>query len=200
MNLCQAYTAFPRGGSYVKPRLVLSVKSPWGETLYKSEPQAVEAISPQNAFVMTSMLKEVINVGTGAAAKALGRPLAGKTGTTNNEQDTWFMGFTPHLLTGVYVGYDQLQSMGRGASGARTALPIWLNYRKAVESEFPADDFQPPQNVAWAHITGPAGEGYFLPFYEGTQPAQTDMNANATANANATEPGNDADLMKQGLF
>lgn len=209
MNLCQAYTAFPRGGSYVKPRLVLSVKSAWGETLYKSDAQAVEAISPQNAFVMTAMLKEVINVGTGAAAKALGRPLAGKTGTTNNEQDTWFMGFTPHLLTGVYVGYDQLQSMGRGASGARTALPIWLTYRKAVESQFPPDDFLPPQGIVWARVGNSqavgshgesAPESYFLPFYEGTQPAQSDMNANATSNATAPDQNNDADLMKQGLF
>jgi penicillin-binding protein 1A len=204
MNMCQAYTAFARDGSYVKPRLVLSVKSAWGETLYKSEPQFVEAISPQNAFLMVSMLKEVINVGTGGAAKALGKPLAGKTGTTNNEQDAWFMGFTPHLLTGVYVGYDQLQSMGREGSGAHTALPIWLEYRKAVENSYPPDDFLPPEGIVWARVENsqavsskgdPAPESYFLPFYEGTQPTQTDVGA-ASAGAAAAS---DADLMKQGF-
>ncbi len=203
MNLCQAYSTFPRGGSYVKPRLVLSVKSAWGETLYKSEPEAVEAISPQNAFLMVSMLKEVINVGTGGAAKVLGRPLAGKTGTTNNEQDAWFMGFTPYLLTGVYVGYDQLQSMGRENSGARAALPIWLEYRKAIEDRYPPADFTPPEGIVWSRVENSqavsskgerAPESYFLPFMEGTQPGVTDVGA-AAGSANTS----DSDLMKQGL-
>jgi penicillin-binding protein, 1A family len=204
MNLCQAYTAFARGGTYVKPRLVMNVKSAWGETLYQSQPEYVEAISPQNAFLMVSMLKEVINVGTGAAAKVLGRPLAGKTGTTNNEQDAWFMGFTPHLLTGVYVGYDQLQSMGREGSGAHTALPIWLEYRKAIEDHYPPDDFLPPEGIVWARVENsqavgskgqPAPESYFLPFMEGTQPAQTDVGAASAGSAASS----DADLMKQGF-
>jgi len=202
-NLCQAYTAFARDGSYVKPRLVLSVKSAWGETLYKSEPEYVEAISPQNAFLMVSMLKEVINVGTGGAAKVLGRPLAGKTGTTNNEQDAWFMGFTPHLLTGVYVGYDQLQSMGREGSGGRTALPIWIEYRKAIEDRYPPDDFLPPEGIVWARVENsqavgnkgqPAPESYFLPFVEGTQPSTTDVGAASDNNA-----ASDAALMMQGF-
>ncbi|SNR65017.1 penicillin-binding protein 1A [Humidesulfovibrio mexicanus] len=203
-NLCQAYTAFARDGSYVKPRLVLSVTSAWGETLYKSEPEYVEAVSPQNAFLMASMLKEVINVGTGGAAKVLGRPLAGKTGTTNNEQDAWFIGFTPHLLTGVYVGYDQLQSMGREGSGGRTALPIWLEYRRAVEDRYPPDDFLPPEGIVWARVENsqaigskgqPAPESYFLPFVEGTQPEQTDVGAAETGDSTAS----DADLMKLGF-
>ena len=199
MNLCQAYTAFPRGGTYVKPRMVLSVTSAWGETLYKSEPEFVEAISPQNAFLMVSMLKEVINVGTGAAAKALGRPLAGKTGTTNNEQDAWFMGFTPYLLTGVYVGYDQLQSMGRGGSGAHTALPIWLEYRKAIEDRYPVAEFLPPEGIVWAKVENSQAvnnkgevqvESYFLPFKDGTQPSQSDVGAGEASSS-------DSDLMKQ---
>jgi len=200
MNLCQAYTAFARGGSYVKPRLVLSVKSAWGETLLTSQPEFVEAISPQNAFLMASMLKEVINVGTGGAAKVLGRPLAGKTGTTNNEQDAWFVGFTPHLLSGVYVGYDQLQSMGRENSGAHAALPIWLEYRKAIEDRYPPDDFPPPEGIVWARVENsqavgskgqPAPESYFLPFMEGTQPGTTDVGAAAVSGST------DSDLMKQ---
>jgi penicillin-binding protein 1A len=203
MNLCQAYTAFAHSGSYVKPRLVLNVKSAWGETLFTSQPEFVEAISPQNAFLMVSMLKEVINVGTGAAAKVLGKPLAGKTGTTNNEQDAWFIGFTPHLLSGVYVGYDQLQSMGRENSGAHAALPIWLEYRKAIEDRYPPDDFAPPEGIVWARVENsqaisskgvPTPESYFLPFMEGTQPSTTDVGAAAMGEGAAN---NDADLMKQ---
>jgi len=206
MNLCQAYTAFARGGSYVKPRLVISVKSAWGETLYTSQPEYVEAISPQNAFIMASMLKEVINVGTGAAAKVIGKPLAGKTGTTNNEQDAWFIGFTPHLLSGVYVGYDQVQPMGRENSGAHAALPIWLAYRQAVENSYPPDDFAPPEGIVWARVENsqaigskgqPSPESYFLPFMEGTQPAQADVGASATPEGAATGEGSDSDLMKQ---
>ncbi|OGR35737.1 MAG: penicillin-binding protein [Desulfovibrionales bacterium GWA2_65_9] len=201
INLCQAYTTFPNGGSYVKPRMVLSVRSAWGETLYKSEPEFVEAMSPQTAFLMVAMLKEVINVGTGGAAKVLGRPLAGKTGTTNNEQDAWFMGFTPYLLTGVYVGYDQLQSMGRGGTGASSALPIWLDYRKAVEDRYPPEDFAPPEGIVWSRVENSqavsskgerAPESYFLPFVEGTQPTVTDVGAAA---GSATT--SDSDLMKQ---
>jgi penicillin-binding protein 1A len=201
MNLCQAYSTFPRGGSYVKPRMVLSVRSAWGETLFKSEPEYVEAMSPQTSFLMVAMLKEVINVGTGAAAKVLGRPLAGKTGTTNNEQDAWFMGFTPYLLTGVYVGYDQLQSMGRGGSGASAALPIWLEYRKAVEDRYPPEDFIPPEGIVWSRVENSqavnskgahAPESYFLPFVEGTQPGVTDVGAAAGGGSTS-----DADLMKQ---
>jgi penicillin-binding protein 1A len=206
MNLCQAYTAFARGGSYVKPRLVISVKSAWGETLFTSQPEYVEAISPQNAFIMASMLKEVINVGTGAAAKVIGKPLAGKTGTTNNEQDAWFIGFTPHLLSGVYVGYDQVQPMGRENSGAHAALPIWLAYRQAIESSYPPDDFAPPEGIVWARVENsqaigskgqPSPESYFLPFMEGTQPAQADVGAAANPEGAPTGEGSDSDLMKQ---
>ena len=200
INLCQAYTTFPNGGSYVKPRMVLSVRSAWGETLYKSEPEFVEAMSPQTAFIMVSMMKEVINVGTGGAAKVLGRPLAGKTGTTNNEQDAWFMGYTPYLLTGVYVGYDQLQSMGRGGTGASSALPIWLAYRQAIEDRYPPEDFTPPEGIVWSRVENSQAvsskgehvtESYFLPFMEGTQPSVTDVGA---AEGSAAS---DADLMKQ---
>jgi len=130
----------------------------------------------------------------------LGRPLAGKTGTTNNEQDAWFMGFTPYLLTGVYVGYDQLQSMGRGGTGASSALPIWLEYRKAVEDRYPPEDFAPPEGIVWSRVENSqavsskgehAPESYFLPFVEGTQPSVTDVGAGAGSSTS------DADLMKQ---
>ncbi len=165
LNLCQAYTAFARDGSYIIPRLVLSIKDNSGKEIYKSTPKSVEAISPQNAFIMASMLKEVVRRGTGAKARKLNRPVAGKTGTTNDEQDAWFIGFTPYLLTGVYVGFDQVAPMGRKETGSTAALPIWLDYRLAVEQNYPAQDFKVPPNIVFRHVASwNTNADYYLPF------------------------------------
>ncbi len=171
MNLCQAYTAFARDGSYVTPRLVLSVKNQMGSEVYRSTTESHEAISPQNAYIMANMLKQVVIRGTAARARKLGRPFAGKTGTTNDEQDAWFIGFSPYLLTGVYVGFDQVTPMGRLETGSRAALPIWMQYREHVEPLYHEQDFTPPSGVVFQHVYTdgyPAEEGgdgtYYLPF------------------------------------
>ncbi len=165
INLCRAYTAFARDGSYVDPRFVVSVKSAWGEDVYTSQVTAVPAISPQNAYIMASLLKEVVRSGTAVRAKKLGRPIAGKTGTTNDEQDAWFIGFSPYLLTGVYVGFDQLKPMGRGETGGHAALPIWLDYRTVVEDEYPVEDFHMPQEgLTIANV-----DGIPMPFMTGSE-------------------------------
>jgi penicillin-binding protein 1A len=181
LELSRAYTAFARGGTYIEPTMVLRVTDAWGATKYEAEPQVVEAISPQTAYIINHMLKEVVSEGTGWRARALGRPVAGKTGTTNDEQDAWFIGYTPRLLTGVFVGFDQLQPMGKYETGARAASPIWVDYRKEVESNYPVMDFLQPQDIVMAQIdarTGllavpGSGESYFLPFKAGTQPVET---------------------------
>ncbi|MEJ5243520.1 MAG: PBP1A family penicillin-binding protein [Desulfomicrobiaceae bacterium] len=196
INLCQAYTTFARLGSTIPPRLVLEVLSPWGETLASDPLAPQEVMSPQTAYVMVSMLQGVVQEGTGTAAKVLGRPLAGKTGTTNNEQDAWFMGFSPYLLTGVWVGYDQVRPMGRHETGAQVALPIWIDYRRQVEPDYPPEDFAAPEGIVWATVdptTGrPAAQGITLPFVNGTAP-------NATAEIPLDEPvGSEGeDLLKQ---
>lgn len=143
LNLTSAYTAFARGGTLVRPRFIDSVSLPWGEELFRSRLEPVEAVSPRNAAMMNSILKDVVQSGTAVRAKELGRPVAGKTGTTNDEKDAWFIGYSPYLVTGVYVGFDQLHPMGRGETGGRTALPIWLNYRRVVEEFYPVRDFAP---------------------------------------------------------
>jgi len=181
LNLCQAYTAFARDGSYVKPRLVLEVKSAWGQEMYKAEVETVPALSPQTAYLIATLLKEVVQDGTAQRAKILGRPVAGKTGTTNDEQDAWFTGFSPYLLTGVYVGFDQVTPMGKFETGSRAALPIWVEYRQAVEGKYPVQDFPQPPGIVMARIDAATGllagpkseETYFLPFKEGTQPTET---------------------------
>ncbi len=181
LNLCQAYTAFARDGSYVTPRLVLEVKSAWGEQMYTSQVETVPAISPQTAYLVATLLKEVVQDGTAQRAKILGRPVAGKTGTSNDEQDAWFTGFAPYLLTGVYVGFDQVTPMGKFETGSRAALPIWVEYRQAVEENYPVQDFSQPPGIVMARIDAATGllagpgseETYFLPFKEGTQPTET---------------------------
>ena len=178
LNLCQAYTAFPRGGTSIKPRLIESVVSPWGEQLFSATEEATEAISPETAYIISHLLQQVVQSGTGARAKVLGRPVAGKTGTTNEEQDAWFMGFSPYLLTGVWVGYDQIRPMGKYETGARAALPIWIDYRSKVEPGYPVQDFQVPPGIVMARVDARTGrlagpgtaEAYMLPFVNGTEP------------------------------
>ena len=178
LNLCQAYTAFPRGGTSIRPRIIESVASPWGEQLFTASEEITEAMTPEAAYIMSNLLQQVVQDGTGARAKALGRPVAGKTGTTNDEQDAWFMGFSPYLLTGVWVGYDQVRPMGKYETGARVALPIWLDYRQQVEERYPKEDFSAPPGIVMARIDGRTGrlagpgtsQAYMLPFQNGTEP------------------------------
>ncbi len=154
INLAQAYTAFARGGSYVKPRFVLSIKKAWGEEIFRSSTETVKAISPQNAYTMSTILQQVILRGTGVRARVLNRPVAGKTGTTNEEKDAWFIGFSPYLLTACYVGFDQVRPMGHSEAGSRAALPIWLGYRMAVEESYPIQNFTPPEGDEMKYIPG----------------------------------------------
>ena len=179
-ELCQAYTAFARDGSYVQPRVINRVTNAWGQVLYENEDLPVRAVSPENAYIITSLLQEVVSDGTGWRARALGRPLAGKTGTTNEQRDAWYIGYSPYLLTGVYVGFDQPRPMGRFETGARAASTIWVDYRKAVEDDYAVEDFSRPPGIVTARIDADSGllapsgmkNTYFLPFKAGTEPTR----------------------------
>jgi penicillin-binding protein 1A len=200
MNLCQAYTAFPRGGSCVNSRLILDVKSAWGDTMFASRVESYDAISPQTAYIIASLMKEVVQHGTGFRAKVLRRPVAGKTGTSNNEQDAWFIGYTPYLLTGVFVGFDQVKPMGQYETGSRAACPVFVEYRKHVEGNYTEQDFEQPPGIVMARVApdgllaGPnAKESYFLPFKAGTQPTQT----SGDDGAGEQQPSSGEDLFRQ---
>ncbi len=147
MNLTQAYTAFAYQGWSVRPRIITSIKDAQGKILYEQNPEHWQALSEQNAYIMATLLKKVVTSGTAKKALSLQKPMGGKTGTTNEERDAWFVGFTPHLVTGVYIGYDQLRSLGRNETGGYTALPAYINYRKKVEYLYPADDFVMPSGI-----------------------------------------------------
>ena len=149
-TMAEAYTAFANQGKRIKPRIITTINNSWDETLVSFEPDVQEAISPQNAFIMDYLLKGVITGGTGSAARVLGRPMAGKTGTSNDERDAWFIGFTPHLVTSVYVGYDNNIPMGRSEYGGKAALPIFIKYRRVADPLYAPDDFATPPGISWS--------------------------------------------------
>ena len=126
--------------------------------IYFENPE--QLISPQTAYVMTTLLEGVINDpgGTAGQARALGRPAAGKTGSTNGYFDGWFVGFTPHIATGVWVGFDEEKTLGTGEFGGNTALPIWLEYMKAVHKDLPVSSFAVPPGIVFANIDGQTGK------------------------------------------
>jgi penicillin-binding protein 1A len=178
LNMVSVYSAFADQGRRSIPRLITKVTDTWGQDLVVNEPRKEQTLSEQNAFIMATLLKEVVNAGTAYKARALGRPLGGKTGTSNEERDTWFMGFTPKLVTGVYTGYDKVQSLGHLETGGRTALPAFIYYHKKIDDLYPPDDFERPSDIVFASVdalTGKlAGKGteksFYLPFIRGTEP------------------------------
>lgn len=159
-----------------------------------------QVLDPRVAYVMTHLMKEVVEFGTGAKAKAIGRPIAGKTGTTNEYRDAWFMGYTPYLVTGAWVGFDDQQTLGSGETGSAAAIPIWLSYMKETASSYPADEFAAPRGIVFAWIdqkTGrlaPAGAVAAVreAFLEGTAPTLTTGPA-------ATDTQSDSDFLKEEL-
>jgi penicillin-binding protein 1A len=116
-------------------------------------------LSPVEAFLATDLLRSVVTHprGTGRRARSLGKPVAGKTGTTNEQGDAWFMGFSPDVVTGVWVGYDEKRVLGPGETGGRAALPIWLDFMKVALAARPAREFQVPEGIVFVRIDGKTG-------------------------------------------
>ena len=168
-----AYSVFPNQGVRMTPYAVVTISDREGNVLEQNRPQAHEAIRADTAFVMTNLLRGVIQRGTGAAAAALDWPLAGKTGTMDDYTDTWFIGFDPNITVGVWVGYDEKKPIGgssQGETGATAALPIWMDFMRAYidtrgdRQNPPA--FDPPGNIAFVTLDSGITEA----FINGTQP------------------------------
>ncbi len=137
-----AFTVLPNDGIRIDPHMIRKVTTYDGALLEQAHPAVHDVIQPDVARTLIAMLEEVVNFGTGVRAKALGRPAGGKTGTTNDFTDAWFIGFTPQLTTGVWTGYDDKRvSLGREETGASTALPIWLQFMQAALEDMPVEDF-----------------------------------------------------------
>jgi membrane carboxypeptidase/penicillin-binding protein len=130
-ELARAYAVFGNGGLWIEPYYIEEVRDRDGKVLEKHElGTPYQVIPPELSTIMTWMLQAVVESGTATAAQALGVPTAGKTGTTNDEKDVWFVGYTPEIITSVWVGYDQPRSLGKSATGGAVALPMWLEYMK----------------------------------------------------------------------
>jgi penicillin-binding protein 1A len=139
-----AFSVFPNDGVRITPRYITKVTDYEGRVLEEDFPDVRDVVSARTARVMTSMLQGVVQHGTAIAAASMKLPLGGKTGTTNDFTDAWFIGFSPSMTTGVWVGYDEKKSLGAKETGARAALPIWMNFMKVALVGKEQGEFQPP--------------------------------------------------------
>ena len=148
LNLTSAYSAFPNKGEKIKPFGVLEVVDRQGRVIWRAKPQKRLVMSRAGAAIVTNMLEGVIKEGTGSRARVLGRAVAGKTGTSNDYKDALFIGFSPAVITGVWVGRDQGGSLGQKETGARAALPIWIDFMSAAIQKESHQYFDIPDDVS----------------------------------------------------
>lgn len=157
-EMLTAYSAFAGKGERVEPYLIEKVFDRNGNMIEEHQVNKESVISPQTAFLITDLLQGVVREGTGTRAKELRRPAAGKTGTTNEMKDAWFIGYTPSVLTGVWVGYDdQNVLLGKGETGGRAACPIWVNFMKEYLKDGPIETFPIPDGIVFAKINPHSG-------------------------------------------
>jgi len=147
LELCSGYSVFANNGIRMNPTAIKYITDLQGKILESNEPEGIQAISAQTAFLITSMMQDVISHGTGWRIKALGKPAAGKTGTTNDYRDAWFVGYTTGITTSVWVGFDDMRPLGSQETGARAASPIWLNFMKSASNKVEFSDFSVPEGI-----------------------------------------------------
>lgn len=177
-ELCSAYTVFANGGIRMKPVAIKYITDAKGSVIESNEPEGEQVISQETAYLITSMMEDVVNYGTGWRVKALGRPVAGKTGTTNDYRDAWFAGYTPDIVACVWVGFDDMRPLGNQESGAKAASPIWLNFVKSIDSGEPVG-FPVPDGIVSYYIDPSNGllvndpsQGMREYFRKGTEPRE----------------------------
>jgi penicillin-binding protein 1A len=176
LEITSAYGALANQGSWVRPSAIRYVLDSQRKLLEENTPQAKQVVSPEVAYVMTSMLRGTIERGTGIAARALARPAAAKTGTTNDYSNAWFIGYTPQLATGVWVGYDRPRSLGKDETGSRVAVPIWTAFMQEALAGTPPEDFPIPERVVLVPVDmNPSGgcvRPVMMAFVAGTEPKE----------------------------
>jgi penicillin-binding protein 1A len=180
LELTRAYSVFANQGQVIEPVFTIKIVDRDGTVLEQAAPDPRQAIEKDTAFIMTSLLESVVQQGTAQRVKALGRPSAGKTGTTNDMYDAWYIGYTPDLVTGVWVGLDTEGMLGKNETGAVAAAPIWLGFMKRALTNVPIRSFEPPEGVVFAKIDAETGllpipesrKTIFECFKEGTVPME----------------------------
>ncbi|MFK8251647.1 penicillin-binding protein 1A [Ancylobacter terrae] len=198
MRMVGGYSMFANGGKRIKPTLIDRIQDRYGKTIYKhderecrgcdadkwanqSEPALVDrreqVLDPMTAYQITSMMEGVVQRGTGTALKAIGKPIAGKTGTTNDEKDAWFVGFTPDIAVGVYLGFDNPKPMGKGSTGGLIAAPVVRDFLQVAIADRPAVPFRVPPGIKLIRINpktglraGPGENSILEAFKPGTAP------------------------------
>lgn len=193
LEMVRSYSVFANLGYLVEPTFITRIEDRDGNVLEEAIPIKNQAIEASTAYIMTSLLKSVVEEGTGRRVRKLNRPAAGKTGTTNNLYDAWFMGYTPTYVTGVWVGNDQKAPLGKSETGSRAASPIWLDYMKGILANKPVKVFEVPKGVVFAKIDAKTGllpgpdtkKTLFECFKEGSVP--TEQSQALTHDANRVE-------------
>jgi penicillin-binding protein 1A len=199
LRMVTAFSTIANGGRKIEPTLIDRIQDRFGKTIYQhdqricegcdaaewtgqAEPELVDnreqVLDPMTAYQITSMMEGVVQRGTATVVREVGKPIAGKTGTTNDEKDAWFVGFSPDLVVGVFIGYDQPRHMGRGQTGGVLAAPIFTEFMKVALADAPPKEFQVPAGIELIPIdrrTGlraqGAGAGVILEaFKPGTSP------------------------------
>jgi penicillin-binding protein 1A len=193
-NLAKAYGAFATYGYRFEPRVIRSIDQEGIGTVFSARPVVYEEnsdmvasdvraseriISEQTAYIITNMLTDAVQNGTGWRVKALKRPVAGKTGTSNDSRDAWFVGYTPKFLCSVWVGFDDMKPLGKSEVGGSAACPIFVNFMYSLLSDNPAMDFRVPEGIVFAQIdtktgklTSSSGSTRYECFKEGTLPPE----------------------------
>jgi penicillin-binding protein 1A len=189
-RLTAAYASFVNGGRKVEPHLIEMVEDGQGKVIFRADkrdcfrcgvgfngdespriaPDGGQVMDPITAYQITSMLQGVVQRGTGTAALVLGRPVGGKTGTTNEYRSAWFVGFSPQVVAGVFIGFDDNRSLGHGETGAVAALPVFIEFMQSATKDLPKTDFKAPKNAKFAMI-----RGIREAFRPGTEPKVADV-------------------------
>jgi penicillin-binding protein 1A len=157
IELTGVYCVFNNQGKRVEPIFITKIVDRDGKVLEENFPRSEPVISPATAYIMTSLMESVVQSGTGTRVKAIGRPCAGKTGTTDEYVDAWFMGYIPQLTSGVWVGFDDEKTIGRYETGAKAAAPIWLDYMEDAVKGMPVESFSIPEGVVFERVDPETG-------------------------------------------
>jgi penicillin-binding protein 1A len=180
LEMVRGYGVFANNGKRADPFFIRKIVDRTGHIVEEHKPRIEQVIDPRIAYITSHLLQDVVKTGTGWRVRELGRPVAGKTGTTNDLKDAWFMGFTPSIVAGVWVGFDDLSKLGKYETGSRAASPIFLYFMQEALAGTPVDLFSPPDGMVFAKIDPQTGllskpdskEYVFQCYLEGTSPTE----------------------------
>ena len=178
LDMTAAYGVFANAGMKMRPIGIKYIIDRRGSVIENNEPEGVRVLDLQTTYLITTMLQDVVRHGTGWRARALKRPVVGKTGTTNEYRDAWFLGYTRDMIAGVWVGFDDMRSLGEEETGSRSAAPIWVDFMKTISANYEPRDFPMPEGITTRLIDRETGllanrwtEDPLLEYFkEGTEP------------------------------